>query len=174
MSVLSCDVLDELTEREIDIPITAFVTLQTAVPFDPNPTSNEFKTREKYSLLSDPVLNNSVDNPDDIVRLRINLIRYEYRDFTGEFEVLASGDIKILNLGNVYTYATPQVQVAEADNANTRYTLSGDYANVDNFLSDDKAFEVEYAGITNANPALFDTFITIDAIVTVKVDANDL
>ena len=172
-----CDLVDDLTEREIDIPITAFVNIQVAVPFDSDPVTPfmfPFSSSSSYSLLEDPVVTNAIDNPDDIVRLRINLVRYEYRDFTGEYEVLASGDIQIANLGAVYTYSTKQTHVAEADMVNTRITLEGNYASVDNFLDRNKEFAVVYKGFTNANPAQFNTYITIDAVVTVKVSADDL
>jgi len=174
---LGCEALNDLTEQEVDIPITVFVNLAVAVPFDEDPDTPfkfPFSSKSSYSLLNDPVVSNAVDNPEDIVRLRINLVRYEYRNYIGEIEVSAYGDIQIVKPGTVYSYATPQKNIAEADFANTIFTLEGDYATVDNFLSSDKSFEVYHEGTANANPAQFDTYITIDATVTVQVDAGDL
>lgn len=175
LPLLGCEELEDLADQEIEIPVTAFVTLQVAVPFDPMPESNTFSSSQTYFLGNDPVITNAVDNLDQVKKMQINLIEYEFRNFEGDFDILASGTFSLLKpYASGQGYTVPLTNVTQASFNGTEYTLEGDYSSIENVLGAGNSFIVDFRGQTDGNPALFDMFITLHGTVTVEVGVDDL
>lgn len=178
---LSCDELEELLEEEIDIPISFAGDLNivsessVSEPTDPITVQTEFAI---YRINDDPDIAEIISDPSEISKIKINRIRYSYKDFEGNEEslVIEAGFIFVNQNMSVsqYEILDTGVNVSEADFRNDAFVLEDDFSEVENgFQPGFPTVSIKYFGTLSHNPVYFTVGITVDATVTIKPDIDN-
>ena len=166
----SCDAIEDLLEEEIDIETTFITELEINVPNGPTPeTAMDFQSNTGFwDFRQDPNVMEYLGDADEITGIRINSVRYFYKDFEGNTNAFVEGDIVIAVGQAGEEFETQITNISQADFNNTLFTLDGDFSNVNNALTQFKAIAFNYAGSVSDNPARFITDVTISCTVTIK------
>lgn len=177
-SFSSCDeeeVIRSLFPDEVDIPITfAFTINDIAVPKDSDPNAtNSFSRIASYDLLTNPNITDQAGTADAIKKIVITDAKYEYRNFSGNVDAVASGSFQFLSLGrDSPLLTTVPANVAAASATSELFPINN--APGIELNPGDGVIGVLYAGSTTANPVVFDTWVTVSATVTVSPDIDPL
>ena len=168
--LLSCEEADELLAKNIELPISFVININDLfVPEDSE--TNSYGNGLIYDMLSNPDVANAVGTPEQIKKIVINRVRYQYRNFSGNVDAMVSGQMGF-NFESTRSFATESVNVAQASFTTEMFDLQGIQGAV--MLLEEGNVLVKYNGISTANPIRFDARITIDATVTVEVRLSDL
>ncbi|MGI9550121.1 MAG: hypothetical protein ACR2MT_02885 [Aurantibacter sp.] len=172
--LLGCEELEELLEEEFDVDVsfTRFITV------DIQPTSNSeeavnFAQSATINLTTAPEIDDITDDRTQLKSIKINRIRYFYKDVEGNELAVVSAEFQIpLIVAAPDTYDTPQVNLANADANNTLYLIDGDFTNINDVLNNLTGFsriELEYVGSVSDNPIEFTVDVTVDATLTAQI-----
>ncbi|MEM1002320.1 MAG: hypothetical protein AAGH46_06710 [Bacteroidota bacterium] len=172
---LSCDDIEELFEEEIEIETTFITELETNVPNDASQDAVEFQSNIGiWNFREDPNIIDFLGSPDEIQKIEITSVRYFYKDVVGNSDAFVEGEIVIVSGQAAEEFDSVVVNLKQADENNTLFTLEGDFTNVDNALSQFDALAFYYSGSVSDNPVRFITDVSITAIVTIKPDIDNL
>lgn len=172
---------DELIKKDVDVPITFTVTERIAVPEDSDPKAkNTFTAGGKYDILSHPDIANVIGTPDKIKKVKITKIEYKFENFSGNVDAILSGEIGLssinaqgymgVNIGAFFEISP--VNVANANLLSNRYTLNGDYNDVNDYLTQYVELQHAVIGVTTHNPAIFNIVLQVTATVTVEASID--
>ena len=172
--ILSCDAVDELLSRDIDVPVSFVIDINNlSVPEDSS-ADNFFARTVDYDLLSNPDVADAIGTPEQIKKIIFNSVQYQYRNFSGNVDASVSGEIEFwASFNSTYYFNTQPVNVSVASFTTELFNLQG--AQGVNLQIDDNGYvSASYRGSSTAKPILFDTRVFVNATVTVEVNLNDL
>ncbi|WP_299523277.1 hypothetical protein [Winogradskyella sp.] len=167
-----CDEVEELLEQEIDIETTFITELEINVPNVPTPeTPMDFQSNTGlWDFREDPNVMEYLGDSDEITKIRINSVRYFYKDVVGNSDAFVEGEIVIAVGQAGEEFETAVVNLAQADFNNTLFTLEGDFTRVNEALTQLRAIAFFYSGSVSDNPVSFITDVSINCTVTIKPD----
>ncbi|MEO1030691.1 MAG: hypothetical protein AAFX55_04765 [Bacteroidota bacterium] len=168
----SCDEIEELLEEEIDIETTFITELEINVPNGPTPeTPMDFQSNSGlWDFREDPNVMEYLGDSDEITKIRINSVRYFYKDVVGNTDAFVEGEIVIAVGQAGEEFETAVVNLSQADFNNTLFTLEGDFTNVNEALTQLRVIAFFYSGSVSDNPVSFITDVSINCTVTIKPD----
>ncbi|WP_299364975.1 hypothetical protein [Winogradskyella sp.] len=168
----ACDEVEELLEQEIDVETTFITELEINVPNGPTPeTAMDFQSNTGlWDFREDPNVMEYLGDSDEITKIRINSVRYFYKDVVGNPDAFVEGEIVIAVGQAGEEYETAVVNLSQADFNNTLFTLEGDFTNVNTALTQLRAIAFFYSGSVSDNPVRFVTDVSINCTVTIKPD----
>ena len=173
-SILSCDVLEELIEEEIEVQSTFITELEINVPNASTP-NEEVDFQSNFGLwdfTTDPNVTEILNDPDEITKIEINSVRYFYKDVVGNEDAIVEGEL-VFSVGQgSREFDTVVTNLADADFNNTLYTLEGDYSPVNAALTQNRRIGFYYSGSVSRNPVSFITDVSITVTVTIKPDID--
>ena len=180
--LLSCEDLDEILVQEIDIPLSFVIDINDiSVPDDQSPDAeNTFLELGNYRISNNPDVDKYIHSEEQIKKIILNSVRYEYRNFSGNVDAIASGEIEFeaetydTNNGKDVSLAIQPVNVAEASLSTELFNLQGAQGVSIPFDNVDGDINFVFLGTSTANPLIFDARFTVNVTVTVEVNANDL
>jgi hypothetical protein len=175
--LLSCDELNDALAGEVDLPISFIIDINNlAVPEDSSPdANNSFDGSGLFDVLSNPDVADAVGTPEQVKKIVLNSVEYQYRNFSGNADAVVSGQLILAN--NSQSFNTQPVNVAQASLTSMitkeSFNLPGAQGATVS-LWDESSIQFIYQGTSTANPLTFDTRLIISATVTVEINANDL
>jgi len=178
-TLIACDVIEDIVEQDIDIPVTLVLDLDIIVPENaeaPSTPRSFFATPNAIDVLNIPEISDRFGTPEQIQGIRITNVQYEYRNFSGNVDAVLSGSFNFFG-GSPNTetfYPAEPVNAAEADLLGDRFNLNGDYSPINEVLETTTVFAVGYDGLTSHNPVIVGVRLTISATVTGTIDIDDL
>jgi len=181
LPLFGCDELEELIEEEIDIPLTfegdLNITSQSNVSDIDDPISIRTETAT-YNIAADPDVAEVIGDKSEIKKIKINRIRYSYRDFEGNDDaVILEGGFSFLLINNIertVEITDTNVNVAEADFRNDTFTVQGDFSTIEEGFNENfNTVLISYFGTLSHNPVDFIVGITVDVTVTIKPDIDN-
>lgn len=175
--ILSCEELDELLVKDIDVPISFVIDINNlSVPDDPNEDAdNSFNEGSNFNVRSNPDVANVISKPEQIKKVILNSVKYEYRNFSGNVDAIVTGAIEFFISGSTVseTFVTERINVAQASLTTETFNLD-DAQGVKMPLDNSGTVYVIYRGYSSENPIQFDTRLIVNATVTVEVNPYDL
>ena len=175
--VTGCDKVKELIDmQEIDVDTSFVVSFPFGISAMPNPaTPVNFGRSMGYDILSNPDVADRIGSPDQIKKVVINSIQYEYRNFTGNVDANLSGQFVFEPgpQGNNF-FMTETVNLANSDLLGTIYTLQGNFEDISERISQDRSVFFTSSGTSTHNPAGWIIDVIFTATVTVELNADDL
>jgi hypothetical protein len=174
--LVSCENIEDLLEGEIDIPVTFVIDINgLAVPENSDPNApNFFIGSAIYDILSNPNIADVIGTPEQIKKIVINSLQYQYRNFAGNVDAVISGEMKFIVSGNqLQSFNTLPINVAEASFTTEQFDLQG-IEGVEISLNNNGLVAVSHSGTSTFNPIIFDNRLIINATVTVDVNIDDL
>ena len=154
----------------MDVPVTFVVVVEdSAVPEDASMDGGSFSAGTQFDILANPEIADVIGSPDQINSIRLTNVQYEYFNFSGNVDAVINGEIVFTGGA---TFQTESVNVANADALGELFTLSG--VNNTSISFENGMVVALTTGTSTADPAIFDTRLTISAVVTVEVNINDL
>jgi len=172
-----CDELEELLNEEIDVSITFAgdleITSESAVsePTDPVNVETELAT---YDIDGDPDVRELLNGDAEITKVKINRIRYSYKDFSGnEAAFVIEGGFSFIDPRmsiEVYPITDVNINIADADFRNDAFVLEDDFSALESGLVDNPTIIMAYFGRISHNPVDFKVGISVDVTITVKPD----
>ena len=176
LPLTACDEVEELLEQEIDVSLTFAgdleIVSETAVsePTDPVNIETELAT---YRLASDPDVAELLDGGGEITKVKIERIRYSYKDFEGNTDAFViSGGFSFLDVNTMsirtYPLRDSNINIADADFRNDGFILEDDFSELEEGLTHSSTIVIAYFGRISHNPVDFKVGISVDVTVTVK------
>ncbi len=171
---MGCEELEELIEEEFDVNVsfTRFITVDVQPAASPEEAVN-FAEGVTIDLRTAPEIDDVTDDRTQLKSIKINRIRYFYKDVEGNENAVVAAEFLIpVFVGPPSSFDTPQVNLAVADANNTLYLIEGDFTNINSALNDllIGRIELQYEGSVSDNPVEFTVDVTIDATLTAQVD----
>lgn len=175
---ISCDELEELLEdREVTVTTSYVNTISIDSPMTSNPDDDvSFQAGGGFDFLNNADVAEVIGTPEQIKKIEIVSIKYEYKNFSGNVDAKTKGSYFYLatEFMNGETFPVQNENVAEADLLGSVFNLSGDFSQVNSFITDGKIFSYVYSGSLTDNPAVFSVEVTITAKLTLEVNLDDL
>ncbi|MEW4923509.1 hypothetical protein [Algibacter sp. 2305UL17-15] len=175
--IFSCDELEELIDKEVTITTsyTDAVTINIASEADPE-TDVNFRNGGMFDFLNNSDITEVIGTPEQIKKIEIVSIKYEYKDFSGNVDAQALNSFFFIATGfmNGESFPVQNEKIAEADLLGSVFNLTGDFSRVNNFITEGKLFSYLYEGNVSHNPAFFRVEITVTAKLTVEVNLDDI
>ena len=175
--LLACDALEELVEQEFDENITFVLSFDVVSGETGNPDDEvSLNTVSKsYFVAQDPNIKEIINNPNEIKKIKINSVRYEYKNFSGNVDAKVVSAFSIgIGFGQDEIFNTPSTNAAQAALLGELFTLEGNFDKVSDFATESGGILVQHGGTASHNPASFLTQVTINATVTVQIDVDNL
>ncbi len=178
-TLMACDVIEDIVEQDIDVPVTFVLDLDIIVPENaeaPNTPTSFFAVPNAIDVLNIAEVSDRFGTPEQIQSIRITNVQYEYRNFSGNVDAVLSGSFNFFG-GSPNTevfYPTEPVNAAEADLLGDRFNLNGDYSPINEVLETTTVFAVGYDGLTSHNPVIVGVRLTISVTVTGTLNIDDL
>ena len=172
-----CDKVKELIDmQEIDLDTSFVVSFPFGITAMTDPaTPVDFGRSMGYDILSNPDVAERIGTPEQIKKVVINSIQYEFRNFTGNVDANVSGAF-IFEPGsqgdNVFIAET--VNLANSDLLGTIYTLQGNFEGISERISQDRRVFFTNSGTSSHNPAGWIIDVIFTVTVTVELNADDL
>lgn len=165
------DALDNI-ENEVDITTNFVIDIPVAIPDQNDPEiSTVFTEYGGFDLLSSPEIAEKVGTPEQIKKVTINSIQYEYENFSGNVDAIVDSEFRFRDINNdPADFSTPPTNVANADLVGDLFTLNGDFSSVSEKITEEKVIIIIYRGNCSHNPAIFNTRVYINATVTLELD----
>ena len=172
--LLGCDELEE--QLEFDVPISFAgdleIVSETAVG-DTNDNISVETELATYRISNDPDIAEYLDEGAEIKEIKVNRIRYNYKDFVGNEEAfLLEGAFRMVDAFAmaIHTYPLPEqgTRIADADFRNDFFILEDDFSALDRGLTNSSGFIVSYYATLVGNPVDFIVGITVDVTVTIR------
>lgn len=174
---LGCDVLEELVEEEFDEDISFVLSFDVVSDETANPNEQVSlnTSSASYFFTEDPNIKQFISSPDEIKKIKVNSVRYEYKNFSGnvDAEIISSFSLSV-GFGQSEIFNTPSTNVAQAALLSELFTLNGNLDNVSDFVSNNGSIMVLHGGTSTHNPVNFVTEVIINATVTIQVDIDNL
>ncbi len=174
--LFNCDELEELLSEEVTITstYTDIITIDVLSEPDPN-TAISFQEGGGFNLRNDPKVKDIIDNPEQIKKVEIDRVKYEYKDFSGNVDANTVGSAFFISTAfmDAQNFPIANQNIAEADLFGTRFDLNGDFASANNFLTKEKLLSYIYKGKVSHNPAFFRVEVTITVRFTIEVSLED-
>lgn len=174
--LLGCDELEEFLKTEITASVSYTNTLTINVPNEASPdTSVRFRANGSFNFFNNAEVKNVIKEPEQIKKIEIQTIKYEYIDFSGNVDAQTVGSYFFIATGfmNGESFPVANEKIAEADLLGTRFNLSGDFSRVNDYITSNKIFSYLYEGEVSHNPAFFKVKVTITAKLTLEVNVED-
>ena len=172
----SCDELEELVPDEIDIT-TSYVSnlnISSAMTNDPD-ESVMIQESFAFDFLNNSDVTEHVGTPEQIKRIEIVSVKYEYKNFSGNVDASSNCSLGLARgFMSLDFFEVTDTNFAEADLFGTLFTLSGDYSQVNDYVSDSKLFGGVYTGSSTHNPVDFTVEVTVTARLTLEINLDDL
>ncbi|MGI9550122.1 MAG: hypothetical protein ACR2MT_02890 [Aurantibacter sp.] len=179
--LMGCEELEELIEEEFDVTISFAGDLEivsessVSEPTDPITVQTDIAF---YSIASDPDIAEVIGSTDEITKIKIDRIRYSYKDFQGNEEAFViEGGFSFVNQNmsiSTFQILDANINVAEADFRNDAFIIEDDFSEVEEgFNPNSPSVSIGYFGTLSHNPVDFKVGITIDVTVTIKPDIDN-
>ena len=172
-----CDKAKEFLDmQEIDVDTSFVVSFPFGISAMTDPaTPSIFGRSMGYDILSNPDVAEYIGNPEQIKKVVINSIQYEYRNFTGNVDASVSGGFIFESgpQGNNF-FMAETVNLANSDLLGTIYTLQGNFDDISERISQDRRVFFTSSGTSSHNPAGWIIDVIFTVTVTVELDADDL
>lgn len=173
-----CDELEELLEEEFDVPISfagdLAIVSESAVSEETDPITVETELAT-YRIESDPDIANAINDRGEISKVKIERIRYSYKDFEGNQEafVIESGFV-LVDPNTMSTFISEildtGIRISEADFNNEAFFHVDNFSTIEEGLANgfSSSLIIGYFGTLSHNPVDFKVGITVDVTVTIK------
>ncbi|WP_353776877.1 hypothetical protein [Winogradskyella sp. 3972H.M.0a.05] len=176
--LFNCDELKDALPNEIDITTTYVNTINVSTPLisgDPE-ADVSFQDAAAFDFLNNPDVAEYVGTPEQIKAIQILNIQYEYKNFSGNVDAESLNSFFAIATAfmAVDTFPVANTNFAESDAFGTLFTVTGDFSNVNEFISESKVFSSVYGGTSTHNPADFSVEMTITVRLTLEVNPDDL
>lgn len=175
---INCDELkDAIEDTEVDITTSYTSTITIDAVEQDNPEDDvSFQESDAFDILNNPDVADAIGTPEQIKKVEILGISYEYKNFSGNVDAMTLNNTFFLATGfmNGQYFPVANNNIAEADLFGTQFNLSGDFSAVNSYASEARIFVYVYSGSVTDNPALFDIEVTVTAKVTVELNIDDL
>lgn len=174
LPLLGCESVEELLEFDVPISFAGDLAIVSETAVSDNNDAITVETElATYRIDNDPDIAEYLSEGAEIEKIRVNRIRYNYKDFVGNEEAfLLEGGFRLVNARAmaIHTYPLPEqgTRIAEADFRNEFFILEDDFSALEAGLSDSAAFIVGYWATLVNNPVDFKVGITVDVTVTIK------
>ena len=174
----NCDELKDALPNEIDITTSYINTINISTPvISEDPEADvSFQDGAAFDFLNNPDVAEYVGTPEQIKAIEILSVQYEYKNFSGNVDAESLNSFFAIATAfmAVDTFSAANTNFAEADVFGTLFTLSGDFSNVNEYISSSKIFSCVYSGTSTHNPADFNVEMTITVRLTLEVNPDDL
>ncbi len=174
LPLLGCEAVEELLEFDVPISFAGDLEIvsETAVS-DSNDAISVETDLATYRIDNDPDIAEYLAEGAEIKKIRVNRIRYNYKDFVGNEEAfLLEGGFSLVDASAmaIHTYPLPEqgTRIAEADFRNEFFILEDDFSALENGLSNSAGFIIGYYATLVNNPVDFKVGITVDVTVTIE------
>lgn len=175
--VSSCDELEDAIDKEVDITTsyTNSVTLDVLSENDPA-MEIPFQASNGFDLFNNADVAEVIGTPEQIKKIQIVSIQYEYRNFSGNVDAKTKNSYFFLGTAFMdgQSFPVADQNIAEADVFGTRFNVSGDFSRVNDFITEGKIFTYLYNGSVTHNPVNVVVEITLTLKLTVEVNLDDL
>ena len=171
-----CDEVEELLEFDVSLGFEGdlLITEQSAVGDITDEVSVTSETAF-YNIKEDPDVAEFLAEGAEIKEVKIESIRYSYKDFVGNQEArIQSGQFSITSNSGAFSgtesfpLSEANINISEADFNNEVFTLLGDFSSIENGLTNSGVFAVRYQGTFSDNPVDFKVGISVRLTVTIK------
>ena len=179
LPMMGCDLLEDAVDDEIERTITfdgdLAIAESSAVSSmdDPIDVTTEMGY---YAITSDPDISSLLEDGNaEITKIKIDEIRYTYKDFVGNEEaVVQEASFKVLtgSYAEMNSSLENGIAIAEADEKNTLFTHKDDFSTIEKALLDSPVASLvafRYHGRISRNPVDFKVAIRVYITVMVKV-----
>ncbi len=174
----SCDELEELIEdREVTVTTSYVNTININSPMTSDPEEDVgFQEGNGFDFLNNADVAEVVGTPEQIKKIEILSINYEYKNFSGNVDAFTKGARFFIatQFMNGEYYPVQDENVAQADLLGAVFNLPGDFSAVNEFITNGKIFSYVFSGGLTDNPAVFNVEVTITARLTLEVNVDDL
>ncbi|WP_299530499.1 hypothetical protein [Ulvibacterium sp.] len=173
----NCDALEELVEQEFEESITFDGELEVVEKSPVASIDDDIDVATDagvYRITSDPDIASLIEDDNaEITKIKINEIRYTYKDFEGNEEavvVQAGFSIVTGNLAALNSFLENGIAIADADQRNIQFTHRDDFSTIEKALlgSPNGTIIFQYFGRISRNPVDFKVAIRVDVTVTIK------
>ncbi len=175
--LLACDALEELVEQEFDENISFVLSfgVDSEATGNPDEEVSLNTTSNSYFIAEDPNIRGIINDPNEIKKIKINSIRYEYKNFSGNVDAKVVSAFSIgIGFGQDEIFTTPSTNVAQAALLGELFTLEGNLDKVSDFATESGGVQMLHGGSATHNPVNFVTEVTINVTVTIQVDVSNL
>ena len=169
-----CDEVEELLEFDVSLGFEGdlLITEQSAA----GDISDDVRVSSEtavYRIKDDPDVAEYLAEGAEIKEIKIESIRYSYKDFEGNQEArVQGGAFQLFDVGRMWEQSFPlsesNVNIAEADFNNEVFALLGDFSSIENGLTNSGLFAIRYQGTFSDNPVDFKVGISVRVTVTIK------
>lgn len=175
----NCDALEELVEQEFEETITFDGELEIIEESSVSSTEDPIDVKTDvgiYRIASDPDIASFIEDGNaEITKVKINEIRYTYKDFEGNEEavvVQAGFSVVTGNMAAMNSFLENGIAIADADQRNIQFTHRDDFSVIEGALlrSGYGTILFQYFGRISRNPVFFKVAIRVDVIVTLKAN----
>lgn len=171
----SCDELEELLFEEVQITRSFTQTFLIEGLSEENPEMGFLRSASGGVNFSSNLKVDGIEIPkDQIKKIEISSFEYEYSNFSGNVDAKASStffiDIRFNQASEIYN--TPDYNVAESDLFNNEYKVTGDFTEVNEFMTKTKTIEYRHSTAVSHNPARFDIKIKTTVKITVSLPTD--
>jgi len=169
----SCDEAEDFFNGEVDITTSFSHTSQISVLEidDPNTWQN-FSVSGGFNILTNAEISDALGTSGEIKKVEITDIQYEYKNFSGNVDAVTLGSSFSIASGfmNTQNFTIPTINIAQSDLLEERFTLTGDFTEINSFIAETNVFTYGFEGLISHNPALFDVEVTVTLKITIEID----
>jgi len=181
LPLMGCEELEELIEQEFDVSLSFEGDLNIISKSPVSDISDPISVRTEiatYDITSDPEVAEVISNKNEVTKIKIDRIRYSYKDFEGNDEafVIEGGFSFILinNIERTIQISDTNINVAEADFRNDAFSIEDDFSSIEEGFNENfQTILISYFGTLSDNPVDFIVGITVDVTVTIKPDIDN-
>lgn len=173
---MGCDLVEELIEEEFDETITFDGELEILEESAVSSTEDSINVETQlgyYSIANDPDIASLIEDDNaEITKIKIDEIRYTYKDFEGNEEavVVSAGFLMVGNMESKSSSLENGIAVADADQRNLLFTHRDDFNIIESALLNGPypTIGIQYFGTLSRNPVYFKVAIRVQVTVTIK------
>ncbi len=172
---------DELAVKNVQVPVSFKLSEKIVIPenSDPNAVST-FISGGQFDIVSLPDVADVAGTPANIKKIKIDKIKYEFSDFSGDTDAVVTGELLLptmkmtseINVENAAHFAIDPVKLAEASPQKEQFTIDENFDEVNEYLSKNTTLQYAFRGSSTHNPVSVNIVLTVSVLVITDVSLN--